>query len=56
MFIVDSSIYTPMKYRITVGILVNILLGSKNQKIPTPRVKSIGNIIENKVAFLPKPS
>ncbi|HLD91907.1 MAG TPA: hypothetical protein VI795_00775 [Patescibacteria group bacterium] len=40
----------------TIGILVNILTGNKNQNIPTLKVNNIGKIKETKVIFLPKPS
>jgi hypothetical protein len=53
---VESNIYIPIRYKITTGILVNTLLGSKNQNIPTPNVNSAGSINDKSVAFLPSPS
>ena len=40
----------------TIGIRVNILVGSKNQKSPTPIVKNKGNISVTSVISHPKPS
>src|SRR5260221_5010309 len=46
----------PTPNKITTGSLAKILTGIKNQKIPTPNVKSGGKIRESKVGFIPNPS
>ena len=56
IFIVENKAYIPMAKKITIGILVNMFTGNKNQNIPTLKVNSIGKIKETKVIFLPKPS
>ena len=40
----------------SIGILAKILLGNKNQKSPTPRVKKVGKINDKSVKFFPNPS
>ena len=40
----------------TIGILVKTLVGRRNQKRPTPKVKSVGKTRVIRVMFLPKPS
>ncbi|MFI5241096.1 MAG: hypothetical protein ACHQUA_01545 [Microgenomates group bacterium] len=39
-----------------IGILAKMLLGSRNQNIPTPKVKNIGRIKVRSVMFFPRPS
>ena len=56
IFSVRHRTYIPTPNKMTTGSLAKILTGIRNQKIPTPRVKSGGKMRESRVGFIPNPS